>query len=101
MPLVYKYAYFSQLKSKLDPRLRETLNKTLSNIRMGVFNTPKKVAGGGQKLVKDTVNMAAKAVVWETRIDGHWRVFYFTNPGGNVSVMCIGHLDPNGRLMQP
>jgi hypothetical protein len=105
MPQVYEYTYFSQQKTTLDAKLRTALNTTLTNLRAGTFNTPKQVQGAGQNLVKSRVGMnpavARNISVWETRIDGHWRIFYYVNPGGNLTLLCIGHLDPNSRLMEP
>lgn len=105
MPLVYEYTYFTQQKTKLDEVLRTKVNSTLTNMRMGIFNTSKQVAGNGQTLVKNKVQMSAAVAkateVWECRIDGHWRIFYYKNPGGNITALCIGHLDPNSRLMEP
>ncbi len=105
MPLVYEYTYFTQQTAKLDQALKMAVNSTLSKLRLGIFNTPKMVKGGGQQLVKTKVKMnpavAANTSVWETRIDGHWRIFYYTNPGGNLTVLSIGHLDENSRLMEP
>jgi hypothetical protein len=45
--------------------------------------------------------VAKATTVYECRIDGHWRMFYFINPGGNTTALCIGHLDDNNRLMLP
>ena len=101
MPQIYEYTYFSQQKKDLASDLRLRLNSTLSEMRLERFNTPKKVAGNGQSLVKKKVNMTGTAEVWECRIDGHWRVFYYTNPGGRITALCVGHLDPNNRLMLP
>ena len=105
MPEVYQYTYFSQQTSKLPAVLKLAVNSTLKNLQLGIYNTPKKVKGNGQGLVKTKVKMnpavAAGTDVWETRIDGHWRIFYYTNPGGNLTVLSIGHLDDNSRLMEP
>jgi hypothetical protein len=105
MPTIYEYTYFTQQKARLDAALRQKLNTTLSSMRMGLFNTSKQVAGNGQTLVKNKVNMAPDVArnteVLECRIDGHWRIFYYKNPGGNITALCIGHLDPNSRLMEP
>lgn len=101
MPTIYEYTYFSQQKKNLPGTLRLSLNSTLSNMRMGIYNNPLQVQGRGQNLVKNKVGMTAPVNVWENRIDGHWRVFYYTNPGGNITALCIGHLDPNSRLMMP
>lgn len=105
MPTVYEYTYFTQQTVRLPAALKLAVNSTLSNMRLGIYNTPKMVKGGGQGLVKTKVKMnpaiAAATNVWETRIDGHWRIFYYTNPGGNLTVLSIGHLDDNSRLMEP
>lgn len=105
LPTLYEYTYFTQQKSKLNAQLNLAVNSTLSNMRLGLYNTPKMVKGNGQTLVKDAVKLnplvAKTTNVWENRIDGHWRIFYYTNPGGNLTVLCIGHLDDNGRLMEP
>jgi hypothetical protein len=105
MPQIYEYTYFSQQKTKLNDDLRFAVNKTLTDMKLGRYNTPKMVQGNGQSLVKTKVSMntglASAIKVWENRIDGHWRIFYYTNSGGNLTVLCIGHLDPNSRLMEP
>jgi len=108
MPTIYEYTYFSQQKAALNDRTnpsRAALNQTLTNMRLGIFNTPKMPKGNGQNLVASTVRLnqavARATSIFECRIDGHWRVFYYTNPGGNITALCIGHLDDNNRLMLP
>jgi hypothetical protein len=91
--------------TKSNPVLRLAVNQTLTNMRLGIFNTPKMPKGNGQQLIADRVKLnpdvARHTSIFECRIDGHWRIFYFTNPGGNITALCIGHLDDNNRLMLP
>ena len=108
MPMIYEYGYLTDQKKRLSDRTNPTrmaVNQALTNMKLGMFNTPKTPKGNGQELITDAVKMnpavARATTVWECRIDGHWRVFYYNNPGGNITALCIGHLDPNNRLMLP
>jgi hypothetical protein len=44
MPAIYEYGYLTTQKGKLDekhPPFRSAVNQTLSNMRVGLFNTSK------------------------------------------------------------
>lgn len=104
MPQVYEYTYFSRQKTALAGDLRNNVNLCLSQMRMGRLNTPKMLKPTGERLVVSRVNMnpnvARAQNIYETRIDGHWRIFYYQQ-GGNYTALCIGHLDESNRLDLP